>query len=45
MLCESCMPLYPPALVYMQLMHEAKSRVSLDATSDNACASFSLLLH
>ena len=29
-LCESCMPLYPPALLYMQVLHEAKSRVSMD---------------
>ena len=29
-LCESCMPLYPPALLYMQVLHENKSRVSMD---------------
>ena len=26
-LSESCIPLYPPALIYMQLLHEQKSRV------------------
>ena len=31
------MPLYPPALVYVQLMREAKSRVTLDATPDTEC--------
>ncbi len=31
LLSESCVPLYPPAVVYSQLMHEDKSRI-------NACA-------
>ncbi|KAK9815960.1 hypothetical protein WJX74_007174 [Apatococcus lobatus] len=31
MLSESCVPLYPPAVVYSQIMHEEKSRI-------NACA-------
>ena len=29
-LSESCIPLYPPALIYMQLLHEQKSRVQVD---------------
>ncbi len=29
-LSESCIPLYPPALIYMQLLHEQKSRVHVD---------------
>ena len=32
MLSESCAPLYPPAVVYQQLMYERKSRI-------NACDS------
>jgi len=32
MLSESCVPLYPPAVVYQQLMWEKKSRI-------NACDS------
>lgn len=31
MLSEACVPLYPPAVVYNQIMHEEKSRI-------NACA-------
>ena len=33
-LCESCVPLYLPALTYMQVMREAKSRVSTDGSLD-----------
>lgn len=33
-LCEACVPLYPPALIYMQLMHEAKSRVIVHPVLD-----------
>lgn len=29
-LSESCIPLYPPALIYMQLLHEQKSRVDVE---------------
>lgn len=32
MLSESCAPLYPPAVVYQQLMYERRSRI-------NACDS------
>ena len=32
MLSESCVPIYPPAMVYQQLMWEKKSRI-------NACDS------
>ena len=32
-LSESCIPLYPPALLYMQLLHEQKSRVHVQNPS------------
>ena len=32
-LSESCIPLYPPALIYMQLLHEQKSRVHVQNPS------------
>ena len=35
MLSESCVPLYPPAVVYQQLMWEKKSRINACDTDPN----------
>ena len=46
-LSESCIPLYPPALLYMQLLHEQKSRVHVQNPSrcDLLLATFTVLHH
>ncbi len=37
-LCEACIPLYPPALLYMQVLHENKSRVPMDGFTETEYA-------
>jgi hypothetical protein len=37
-LSESCIPLYPAAFLYMQLLHESKSRVWFKSTPECATA-------
>ena len=36
LLSESCVPLFPPATVWLQLMHEARSRLNACARNDTA---------